>query len=434
LGEIVGHDLGDSTDIYQKVGKAHTDWKKIGQIDSEGKETTAEELIEYSMFGNSTSSFGGSITNCVTYDDNLQSIVDEAKNRPATTSFSTGDTLALQAAIDALSENGVLEIQTNDTYGEIILPVTKNIVIRAGQGFNPIFTGNGAMAFLNGAEKQFLIGLHFLNCTTPSSNVKGGCLLYNDNHTITKDIYISDCRFEKSTGSAVLLCYHQDSYTNNYQLNELSENINFLDCDFIRAGTDPVEGAANHLRGFNGVTIRRCFFDAGDGSDVAWGHDGKMRGTNLHACLNIRLQDTKALNSTINGGEGFKFDMLNASTAPFQNTGIVSRCYAENCLEGFDIDDQSDISLTDCIAFNCVEGFVMSKVTGSGGFEKCLAMKCGESFEIGSAVVPENVNLKCNLSVDSTIADFVLKNSMPLDVTNKTGTRDCLYSLFLRTL
>lgn len=426
-GVIGLYDDGKQSHLYVKLTGPHNQWRYVKSWASAGEDEDitkiAEEMIssDQASYQNNTSAELSS--NAYTVK------IAEAKIRAVTTIFNAGNTADLQNAINALLDNQVLEIQTNDTYGSILIPVKENIVIRAGAGFAPVFTDANAIRIQNASKDIFLIGLSFLNCTTANSNTKGSAICFEAHATIIDGLFISDCNFELCAGSGILLTYHHTSYTANFTLEQLSKNVAIVDCDFLRASSDATEGGACMARGMNGIFICRCSIDAGDGS-VVWAGENKTRGIHLQASINIEIDNclVKNGNDPTANGEGFKFDMLSAATATFKSQGTVKNCVSYKTKQGFDADDQSIMNVINCKAFNCVnEGFIANKATSEGSFESCIAVACDLGFRLCGPVPASAFNLSNNLCVDCVTDDYCLDNGDILSDSNKKGVRSFIF-------
>lgn len=369
--------------------------------------------------------FGGYVDD----NDTLKANIAAQKAAPATVIENTGVTANLQALINAASSGDVIEIQHNGPYGFITIPGSVPMTIRAGSGFQPVFTAQNTVRLLNNVNNVYLIGLKFLNCTTSAQNEKGSAICFNTNMYKADGFTVSDCEFEKCTGSAVLLAYHMtiggDNYADPYLPSELSSNISFVDCNFLRAGTDIIEGACLHIRGVDGCIIRRCHSDTGDGTD-AWAGEGRVRSFMLHYAINSVIEDCTAKKLLTGAQENFKFDQLSAGLSTFKNEVTVRRCYAEGGFEGFDNDDQGNIGFNQCVSWNTTRGFVHGKSTSEGSILSCFAINCNYGVYIPAAVPTATLDIRFNTVFRSSIKDYELLNGYILDTTNLQGSRPSL--------
>lgn len=404
--------------VYQKQDNGYTDaWTVLGS----GGTPVSNNTSHY---------FGGYVND----DGPLKTAIALKKASVATVVENTGSTVALQALINAAVSGDIIEIQHNGPYSSVLIPSGVSMTIRAGAGFLPVFTALNALRLANNVSDFYLIGVKFLNCTTADANAKGSAITFDTVNYKVNGLYVSNCIFEKCTGSAVNLSYHMtiggDNYANPYLLTDLSTNVNFVDCRLLRAGTDIIEGACLMLRGMNGATIRRCYSDTGDGSDP-WAGEGRPRSFQLQYAINSVIEDCTAKKLLAGAQENYKLDQLSAGLSTFKNQVIVRRCFSQGAVEGFDNDDQGIVEFSECAAYLCTKGINMGKATSEGTIVSCIVAKCDYGVSIAAAVLAAKISIQNNQVFLSNISDYQILNNYVLNTNNLQGSRPSLLSLFL---
>lgn len=274
---------------------------------------------------------------------------EQARERAATTVIVSADPDAIQDAIDAASADDVIEVQTNNVYNPITIPAATPLVIRAGNGFNPVLSGQEAVKLTNGATNFILAGFTFNNCSPGNPNYQGAAVTFLTQGCIVDTIIFDRCTFnEVTSGSAVLLSFHWstggDLYYNPPQPSELSDNISFIECESHQACKDGNEGAAIALRAFRKAFFYKCDLD---GENYQEGNG--CRGLQLQNCPEAIVFETQSYNHRGNG-EAIKFDVIGAPVA-VRCSGHIIRSAGFGSVEGIDIDDSSDVIAIDCLAY-----------------------------------------------------------------------------------
>lgn len=336
------------------------------------------------------------------------------------TTMGAGD---LQAAINTLGSGQVLEVRTSATYSPVVLPaVAGGYTIKAGIGFVPKISGARCVAIANGAIDVTLFGFELLNGTTPAANYDGAFITLATQNAKADRIIFANLHVHDiaSPGSGVMWSYHWSVggdfyYTPPNPATEFSTQVAFVDCRFVNAGNDNIEGGALCLRGIDQPYVARCEVD---GAGVA------TRGIQIQDCFNALITDCTCYDFSGNG-EAVKVDDLGSpgwhATYGVWNTGVIRRCFAHDATQGFDIDDWCAMVVQGCVAQDCAaEGFVLDN-DSQCIFDCCSAFRCNDGFrfESGSEGTARNCMAYANVS-----NNYRMDNGFVPDVSNTPRTTE----------
>lgn len=341
----------------------------------------------------------------------------------ATDFLTTSGSNDLQLAINTLDDGDVLEIQTSDTYGPIVLPTNKKLTIMAGAGYMPKITGQYGITLVNGCRDILIAGLILQNCTTADVNAKGAaiCLAHQ---AIVTDITFYDCAIKLvATGSAVMLSYHQsiggDNYATASTLAQMSERVAFIGCAFARGGTDGNEGANLAVRGIKQFMVENCQIDA----------NNTTRGIQVQNCIDAWIANNTIINCrevAIGNGEAIKFDSIGTPSG-YRISGAVIGNKIRNAVEGIDIDDVTSMTaIYDNIISDCRdEGISLDGGSSpSNGFANIVGnvcFRCDNGIRLESGSTAE---LTRNVCFNNTSNNYFIENGYSVDATNSQSSSD----------
>lgn len=327
------------------------------------------------------------------------------------------DASALQTAITALTDGQVLEVKTNASYNPIQIPSGKSFVLKNVFGYAPKIIGQNAITLLNGASDVKIAGFVLENNTTGDNNAKGACIALAHQAKVSDIVFYNLCMREVSSGSAVMMSYHQtingDNYATAPTISEMSSNISFINCHFSRACKDNTEGGALTVRGINKLYVADCHFD---------NQNLTSRGIQVQDCINSLIEYNEVLNVGGSNAEAIKFDEIGTMVG-YRITGIVRRNKISGCREGIDVDDKCDIIAIDNNCSNCLEEGISVDDSARAILihNVCFNNVYGIRLESGSVV-----DLKNNICFNNSSSNYQIENGYTLDNSNSTSIADAL--------
>lgn len=364
---------------------------------------------------------GGCRENRTQWADMVWQIVDGLPDLTPDVVLTDTSAGALQTAINGLVSGQVLEVQTDATYDPVVIPGGVPMTIVAADGSAPKISGTEALVLSNGVSDFVMSGFSFPNCASPAANERGACVSLA-HYGIVNRVLFNACVFEDvSSGSAVMMSYHQSTGGDNYATanlpSEMSHMVGFVGCSFLRAAqADYIEGASLALRGCDDVYVGGTTVN-GDGT-----HDS--RGIQFQNCTSVFCAQCAVSNyptADATGGEGYKLDRIGSPT--YRTTAFLLDCTVENCAEGFDVDDYTYAYLARCAATGCSKGFGLDD-TGFATFDCCEAADCvtgaGQGFVVeaggvASLVSPYAHGCTVNYSIGAAFdPDTAPEGSYPL--------------------
>lgn len=331
---------------------------------------------------------GGACVPTSSWADHVEAVVAALPELAPTAVLSDASPGALQAAINALAPGGVLHVATDATYAPVQLPGSKAMTIMAAPGRSPKISGANAITIMDGVVDVTVAGFELPSCSTGAPNELGACIALDHQARFERVIFSSCNLRDVTSGSGVMLSYHQTLGGDNYAVapvypGEFSFRLAFVGCTFVHAGVEGIEGANLAIRGVEYAYVRGCTVD-GDNQD--------SRGIQFQDCISFLCEECVAGSFTGNGCEAFKADYLGAGGPPvsYRTSGVFRSCMAHDAYQGFDSDDQTACYAVNCVAVNCsidgfhVKGSAGNPTPGWAAFECCTAHGCGHGFYVRS--------------------------------------------------
>jgi len=363
------------------------------------------------------------VENCMSRTAKVEARIENALAQTATVVVTDTDADALATAIAGASDGDVIEVQTNAAYNPVVLPADKTLIIRAGQGYGPRFTGSRCIQIADGAECHLVSGFSFENYTTPNPNYNGAAIDFETRNSKITDVVFHNMSFGQVTaGSAVMLSYHWSEGGDNYaappQLNELSDTVSFVDCHFCESGAEGIEGGCLSLRAIAHPLILRCQIN---------GEEKNSRGIQLQNCTDLLIRDCAARGFGGGNGEGIKIDSIGSPVA-VRESGLVFNCICSECVEGIDIDDDADVVVLDNLCFgNTDEGISIDDSA------KCLCVG-NVCFDNGVGILAEAgsvTEMQYNSCFGNT-TDYSILNGYALPSSNVTNANNAFRNTVAR--
>lgn len=309
----------------------------------------------------------------------------------------------LNTVINSADPDSIIEVKTDATYSQVIVPADKKITVRSAIGYSPIISDAGALVLSDGTKDFTMSGFRFENCTPfGNSNNTGEAITMGADKTKYENIIFNNCYFGPAdTGSMVMLAYHWNQYYVDHSINDLSTKAAFISCFFYEACKNNTEGAGLHIRAVDTALVDNC----------------KLNGNDLGRCIqfqcsqNIRVTNNKVYHSGTR--ECIKLDLI-GTAGSFISTGIVANNEVWSGSEGIDLDDSTETIVMNNEVYDCTDGIIIddssrSKVEGNYCYNNS---NIGFSCEEGSIV-----DLQFNIA-ESNITNYSLPSGYTLPVSN----------------
>jgi len=396
----------DTTDAINKAHEQNTDIK----LDEGGEnEISAQQLRELLLVGASA--------------DNIIGEIESKLQLPYTVLHTNTDPSSLNTIIQTLNDGDILEVDSSVVYNPISIPANKELIIRPSLGKYINLTGTECIKLMNGARDTIIAGVSIQNCSSPANNERGAGISFGEQNAIVSNISFYNISIDTVTnGSGVMLSYHWsvggDTYYTPNTIEECSNDVRFINCDFYKANKDNTEGAALSLRG-----IIKPFIYNNSFRDNAL----SMRQIQLQNCINSYIAYNNIRNTATPGtnSEGIKLDDLGSCT--FRTTGYIISNTIKNAVEGIDIDDNVTAYLFDNICYECTEEGISVDDSAIAVLVRNLCYNC--RYDINSSGIRvENgalVSLNQNNCVNNMI-NYRIQNGYVLPVGNTQSITDII--------
>lgn len=337
-------------------------------------------------------------------------------SRAVTTTLTATGATALQTAIDAASDDDVIEVASNATYDPITLPADTGLVIRAALGYTPEISGQQGVTISDGTRDTLIAGFQFPGCSTAGGNDRGAAVTQEHQGLFDKVVFFR-CAFpEVTNGSAITLSYHQSLDGDNYATSpvyptEFSTKFGLIECEFFHACKDAIEGAAVAARGIEWLYVRGCHIN---------GNAVNSRGVSAQVCKNLWVERNRLHNFGSGNSEAIKLDRIGSTTE--LTTGVILNNVCYDCVEGVDVDDYAAAVVRGNLCYNCAdEGYSVDGDGSSALLIGNIAHNCTDGFR---AETFANVDLRNNCSFANTSNDYRMDNGYSQDASNLTDPID----------
>jgi hypothetical protein len=374
--------------------------------------STASGTLRIDMNGLQTT-----IENSTSYHSEVYYEIEKLYTSSPDIILSTSGVNDLAVAISGLVNGQILEVRTSATFHPITIPSGVSFKLKVSDGYSPTISGQECIKISNGAANILIDGLILENCTSAYGNGRGSAITFNDAHTKAHDLIFSNITIRNATDSAVLLSYYCSligDYATPHTVDQMSERIAFVGCNFYKATTDKIEGASLCLRGMLDAYISECNINS-----LNLG-----RGILLENCIKSVVERCEVINCNDgNGGEGIKIDELGAISG-YRNTAIIRNNRVCGCIEGIDIDDSASCNI---IQGNTVCECADEGISIDGGTPNGVAILIGNiCYKNTAGIRAESgsvINLKKNVCYNNN-TNYLIQNGYSVDDSNSTSLND----------
>jgi len=353
---------------------------------------------------------GAEVLKEITEDDRdhyrtVEQTINESLLASSTTVLSTTGAGDLQVAIDALSDGDVLEVDTDATYDPVVIPGDVAMVIRAASGRTPTITGQYGIGFADGARDVVISGLTIDGCSTGNVNCRGSSVGLAEDMARVENVILHKLTISNtSNGSAVVFSPNWSSYVEPLAESQFSRRVSIVECSFLKASKDHIEGASIVFRNCEDAYVKNCRIDVDEENG---------RGIVMTYVKNSLIDGCEVENANGNG-EGIKIDSIGGQT--YLNTVMIMNNFVTNTVEGIDVDDFS-------------KALVINNLVTAADDEGICVDDSGEAVVIGNTCYGCDVGIRAEAGSVADIrgntcfgnrVNFRIQNGDELDPSNST--------------